>query len=336
MGAGGTLDGRGPQRWRLAVLAFATATASLTACTHAPAPEKLTVAAATRPGSAPVYVAQAKGYFRDEGLDVTVRPYAAGRFALSDTLNGKADIATVSDTPIALAVLNGQTPAVIGTISEAAGANVIIARKGHGIAKAADLAGKRVGVIRGTSADYFLHVYLVASGVEPSSVSVVPLEPEELVGALRAGKVDAISAADPQATRAEEALGPSAVVLSDPTIYTQTWNVAVRPETVRDRPAALDKFLRAVARANDFIASNPSEAQMITANGTGVPVSTLKREWATNIWTLTLEQSLILTLEDEARWASGKRRAPDFLAYVETGPLRRVHPEGVNVVVPKD
>lgn len=325
----------------LTVAALASTTLLAPACGEAPpTPRELipiTVAPTTLPGSAPIFVAREQGFFREAGLDATVRTYAAGRLALADLLAGKVDVAMVADTPIARSALDGRRPVVLATVDEIEGANYIVARKDRGITKATDLSGKRLGLLQGTSADYFQHVYLVTSGIDPRSVSLVPLDPDELVPALAQGRVDAISAFEPYTVQAEDTLGDNATVLANPRLYTTTWNVTVRGETTRADRETMVRFLRAIARAKDFIESNPSEAQRITSRGTGIPAAALRRTWAANRWTLSLDQTLILTLEDEARWMTGgSGDIPDFLRHIDTAPLKQVRPEGVTIVEPKD
>jgi len=55
--------------------------------------EKLSVALPVLPHYALVHVAAAKGYFAEEGLDVSIQPVNYGRTAIRDVVQGKADLA---------------------------------------------------------------------------------------------------------------------------------------------------------------------------------------------------------------------------------------------------
>ncbi len=77
-------------------------------CATKKAPEPVIVAVSQQPLSAPVYIAYEEGYFRDEGLAVTLQPFWAGKDAFQSVLDGKAQIATVAETPIAFARLAGK------------------------------------------------------------------------------------------------------------------------------------------------------------------------------------------------------------------------------------
>ena len=68
-----------------------------------------------RYGSAiPVYVAAEKGFWADEGLNVKVRMFSAGRLALDALLSGNAQVMSVSETP--LHILSLQPPNMVSAL----------------------------------------------------------------------------------------------------------------------------------------------------------------------------------------------------------------------------
>ena len=314
---------------------------ALSSCRQAPssrpsaAKTKVTIAVGAGVAVAPVYVAHEEGYFRDEGLDDTITSVGSGPLSLEAVFSGKADFAVPGETALTRAVLDGKSPTILGTINEVDNIASITARKDRRIATANDLSGKRVGILAGTASDFFLHIYLVTSGVDPKTVTAVPLQPNDLVPALIQGRVDAVSAIAPFSVEAQDGLGSNAVVLTRPGLYTAMAEVVAREEIARNRPDVAVRFLRAVVRANDFIASHPAEAQAITAKSAGIPVAAVRKGWGGNHFTLKLDQTLILALEAESRWMSGKATTPDFLHYIDPVPLRTVRPDAVNIVEPK-
>ena len=64
--------------------------------------EKLSIALPGVPHVALLYIAAAKGYFTDEGLDVTIMPVIYGREALDLLARGKADLASTSEVPFVI------------------------------------------------------------------------------------------------------------------------------------------------------------------------------------------------------------------------------------------
>src|SRR3989344_1858535 len=55
------------------------------------------------------------GYFNEQGLDIEVKPFIAGRLALDAVLSGNADFAVAAETPLVYASLNGQEFYIIAT-----------------------------------------------------------------------------------------------------------------------------------------------------------------------------------------------------------------------------
>jgi ABC-type nitrate/sulfonate/bicarbonate transport system substrate-binding protein len=321
----------------LCILALAIGTAC-TASQNPPAAAKKANFAMTRyPGSAALYVARDKGFFRDEGVDPTFTVYPSGVLALAAVIDGSADFATCAETPIARAALDGKPLAVVATLARVQRSNLIVARRDKGVASAGDLKGKRVGLAKSSAADFLLHIYLIASGIDPKGVEVVYMKPDEVVGALTSGRVEAVCTWPPYTTKLISELGDGAVVLDSPGLYTLKWNVSVRRDLTSRDPDLIVRFLRAVAKADDYIAEHPDEARSITAKAVGVDTTTIKAMWNDYRMSVMLDQSLLLSLEDEARWmrASESTRQPgipNFLEYVYTGGLRAVRPANVRIV----
>jgi ABC-type nitrate/sulfonate/bicarbonate transport system substrate-binding protein len=311
------------------------------ACTASTGPpevsKKATLAVTQFTGSAPIYVAREKGYFADEGVDATFTVYTSGGTAVAALADGKADLATAAETPIVRAILDGKPLAVVATISEIEHSNLVIARKDAGISAAGDLVGKRVGLARGSAADFFLHIYLLSSRVDPKTVEVVALKPDEVVEAIVSKRVDAVCTWDPYVTTILSRLGSGAMVLDEPGLYTLTWNTVTRRDLTKSDPDLIVRLTRAIARGTDYVAQNPEEAQAITAKATGIDLATTREKWADYRAVIRLDQSLLLSMEDEARWMrsvepTASAGIPNFLEYIYTGALKAVRPDEVRII----
>jgi NitT/TauT family transport system substrate-binding protein len=302
----------------------------------APKHEKITIAVSPWPASTPLYIAHEKGYFRDQGLDATLHSYTSGHLGLDAMLSGKADIATAGDTPIARAAIDSKPVAVVATVSEITSAILIIARKDRGISAPDDLRGKKIGLALGSAAEFFLHVYLTTSYINPKEVRIVNIAADKIVDALLNGEVDAVSTWSPFTIVLREKLGSNALILHDPNIYTMTWNIAATQDFVKTNPERIKRFLRAVIRANSFINEHPDEARTISAKHIGTDSPLFEKEWKAYNFTAVLDQSLILNLEDQARWmikreAGSAQRPSNFMDFIYTDGLKAVQPEAVTI-----
>lgn len=313
--------------------------AGLSACTAGGSDgpvERVSIGSTTFPASAIIFIAEEQGYFEDEGLDATVRTYDAGTLALDDAVAGDLDFAAVAETPVARAAVAGKQFRVLTSVAEVDRANYIIARKDRGIESAEDLEGKRLGFAPGTTGDYFQQMLLSTLLVDASAVTRVELEPAQVVDALVDGEVDAVSTWPPFTSRLEEALGDNAVILDEPGLYVMSWNV-VRAEKGGPSREASVALLRALVRAEEFIADEPEAAREIAARRTGVPADELERLWPDLRFDVALGQALLLSLEDEARWmVEDGGSMPDFLNFIDPEPLREVRPGRATIVMPGD
>ena len=188
--------------------------------------DKLTIANASIPMSAPIYVAFDRGFFRQEGLDVSIEPYAVGKDALAAALSGKADMATVAETPVMFTVMGGGRLFVVATICDSEKDLAIVARKDRGILQPADLRGKTIGVTPGTTGDFFLESFLDFHNVPKQTTKTVPLKPDEMQPALIAGRVDAVAAWEPVVGNIRAELRNTAQTYYAAGFYRETWNIA--------------------------------------------------------------------------------------------------------------
>ncbi len=296
--------------------------------------EKLTIAVSDWPASLPIYIAQEKGFFRKQGLDISLQSCNSGNLGIEDVLAGRADLVTSTETPLARAIVESKPVAIVATMAEANKAMMVVARRDRGISNSLDLRGRRVGVVRGSSADFYLHVHLTTSYINPRSVRIVHLRAEEIVGALLKGRVDAVSAWPPYTMVLQKKLGSNAVTLHDPDIYTATWNLSGSRKFIQNNPERVKRVLRALLLANGYIRTDPISARTIFEKYAGKEGAPSPEDWLEYRFAAGLDESLVLNLEEQARWILGSREArrmPNFLDFVDLAPLLAVHPAGVEI-----
>jgi len=299
--------------------------------------EKIIIAVTPWAASAALFIAREKGYFQDEGIDADFHSYISGHLGLDAVLSGKADLATAGDTPIARAAVAGKPVVVIATLCEINRAVLVVARKDRGISSPADLRGKKVGVVAGTTADFFLHILLTTSYINPKDVGIVNLATDQVIDALVSGEVDAVSTWSPHTIAARDKLGDNGVVIEDPSIYKMTWNIMSTKEVAGANPERIRRVLRAIVRANEFIIKHPGEARAVTSKNIGTNSPFFEKEWADYTFIAELDQSLLLNLEDQARWmikqgVGDDRGTPNLMDFIYTDGLEAVQPEALGFV----
>lgn len=288
--------------------------------------------------AAPVMVAQAKGYFNQEGLTLEVQRYKLGRICLEKLVAGEVDFATSADVPALLALMNRHEFDILATISMSKRENQMVIRQGVGVTGPADLRGKRIGVMRGTGAHYFADAFLLFHGINHNEVTHVPLDPKDPALALERGEVDAAGLFSAQVPGALARLQGKATVGKQLPIYTATFNLLSKTARagVSDQDAL--KLMRALRKAEKFIADEPMQARTIVAGVLQVSVEDLAKGWEDLDFRLSLAQTLVSNLESQERWARASglvpadAPAPKVLDRIRVGPLRQLDAQAVRLV----
>jgi NitT/TauT family transport system substrate-binding protein len=300
-------------------------------------PEKVIFAYTVLPDATLAHVAQRNGYYLQEGLDVTAQVHQIGKAALQSVLEGKADFATVAETPVMFAIMKGEKIAIIATINSSNRNMAVLARKDKDILVPHDLKGKKIATTFGTIGEFFMDTLAVTNGLSRKQMNVINLPAETLQDALISGKVDAISTWNPILIQAQRKLGDGGIAFYGEDIYTQTYNVVATQEYIRKNPLQVKKILFALIKAEEFVGRNPAEAQKIVANASGTDMEALRRVWPGNTFRVTLDQPLVLALEEEARWAIKgglvrKANIPNYLNFVYLDGLASVKPAAVRIL----
>jgi sulfonate transport system substrate-binding protein len=306
---------------------------------HRPAgpPEKVTIAFSATTDSVLAEVAQSQGFYLQEGLDVTAHQHPFGKLALQEVLEGKADFATVAETPVMLAIMNGARISVLATIQTASRVNAIVARRDKGIAVPDDLKGKKIGVTAGTTADYFMDSFLAVHEIARKDMQVVDLRPEQMAQALARGEVDAVSAFMPVPAQLLKKQDGRAVTFYEENIYTSMFTMVARQKFIQENPGKVRKLLRALIKAEEFVGRHPELAQKMAADFSRTDPALVREIWPNFNFQVKLEQSLVLALEEETLWAIKERlvardKMPDYRDYIYLPGLESVRPKSVRVL----
>ena len=297
---------------------------------------ELTLGATPGPFALPVNVAREQGFFAVEGVQLRQVDCAAHPACVQALFDRRLQLVVATELTLALRSFERSDFAIVATIASATGNIRMIGRKSAGISESPQsLVGKRIGVLPGTSSQYYLDTFLYFHGVDPATVRIVELTPETVLTAFSANRIDALSAYTRHAGRVLAQLGDDAIGFADPRIYTETANLAVDRRTLAERGPEVAAVLRALQRAEIFIAAHPAEAKATFAS-----TSKLERAYAETVYShftyrLTLDQSLLSTMDGVVRWARSSglvasgAKSPNILELVDAKPLRQAVPSAL-------
>jgi len=300
-----------------------------------PAPGRaaeLVLAITHSPSSLAIDVAVDQNFFAAEGVAVRVVECGGGPLCMQQLFDRSAQLTAVSELPVVFNSFERSDYAIVATLATSTGNIKLIARKSAGITGPQQLLGKKIGVIVGSSSHYFLDAYLLFHGIDPKQVQVVGLQGEQMSAAVERRQVDALVGYGRHIAAAAKVLGTDAVALGDPRIYTDTHNLIVDRHTLAEREDDIVRVLRALQRAQRFIAEQPQRAKEILSARARLDTVFVETVFSSFSYRLSLDQSLVSTMEGEARWAQREghvradRRMPNYLDFVAAGPLLKAVP----------
>lgn len=287
--------------------------------------------------SLPLFVAENQGFFVQNGLDVTFKIYDVGLNAATGLVNGEVDMASpVAEYVMVGKIFDDKNIQAIASIDEVDYA-FVIGRKDHGIEQVSDLKGKRIGVVRGTILEFQLGRFLELHGVEPTEVTLVHGPLPQSASAIVNGELDAVMSIPPFTTSIQEQLDLNAALWSAQNIQPFYSLVLAHREWIQQHSGEVERFLRAMKQAEEFITDHPDQAEEVLRKKLNFSDEEIARVWAQNQYSLSFDQSLLLAMEDEARWMienklTGKTTMPNFVEYLYLDGLLTVKPEAVNII----
>ena len=245
------------------LLALLLATASLCSA-HAAALKPYRVGYNNWIGYVSLFVAEEKGYFKDEGLDVTKKSFSAPGDGLKPLLSGELDahFTTADSVIIVLDKAPGKLKIVYLT-DTSAGADAIIAKKE--ITGIKDLKGRQVAATVGECNQLLLEKALEKAGLTDDDIKLTNMSPDDSGAAFAAGKLDVAVTWEPWISQVQ-AEKKGHVIFSSKEVPNLILDcVAISSDTAANKGPETKAFLRALNKANEFVMANPAEASKLAA-----------------------------------------------------------------------
>jgi len=283
-----------------------------------------------------IYIAKTNGFFKDQGLDVSVTEHETGSLAVDDLLAGKVDIATATEFVFVSQILKREDLRILGSISTANNME-IIARKDRGITRPGDLKGKKIGVSRGTINEFFLRTFLDSNNLKYKDIQSVDLKPLELVSAISKGEIDAAILFPEQAFRVKKELGQRAVIWNGQSGQDYYFLLITKGDFIKARPSAAERLLRALLAAEQFVQNQEKEAQDIMRGLLNHDAESMRSAWSKVDLRLRLDQDLLALMEDETKWfmvnkLTDRKDMPNYFDFIYLDGLKRINPPSVSII----
>lgn len=300
------------------------------------APEKLTLAMFDNPTFALVLIAQNKGFFKDDNLEITYRKIGRGIDNLADALKGNSDLGWSYETPAVRKIYEGEKLRIVTTLHTSTKNVGLTARKDKGITVATDLRGKKIGVPKNSAYEFFLYSFLLSRGVKLSEATFVDGDFANMAPLLKDGKVDAVAIGNPWFHDIVKEYPPESLSIFQSEVYTENGVLAGREDIVIRKKEAIVRFLRALVRAENLYKTDNQQAlDAVIAELPTVSEETIRNTWNQFTPTLRLDNVLLTLLNREGQWfkdnGTYKTEVPDFRKAIFTDYLSSVKPSAVTL-----
>jgi len=242
------------------------------ACTTASAQTKvrLAVGGQTALFYLPLTVTDRLGYFKDEGLDVTISDLAGGARALQALMGGSADVVTGSfDHTIQMHAKSQPLTAVVQLGRFPGFVLALVGPKAASWRGPADLKGMKIGVTAPGSSTHFMVLHMMAqAGLKPDDASYVSVGAgQTAIAAARRGEIDALVSVDPvinllDSEKAIRIVADTRTVEGTRQVYGGLYPAAalyLSPAYAQKNPAAVQSLANAFVRGLKWIAGHSAE-----------------------------------------------------------------------------
>ena len=223
----------------------------------------------------PLIIAQEKGFFKAQGIDVELSYVDYSQLQQADFSAGKYDgIGLTLGDFIILSATNPDMQAVM-VVDESTGADVVVAQSE--IKTIPNLKGKKLGAHLGSFSEVFVTEMLKTSKLTSDDVSLVQVEHLEVPERLQNNAIQAGHTWEPHLSEALK-LGAHILFTSKQTPGLILDLVAFRGEVIRERPEDIRAFVRGWLQGLSYWEANIPEGKEIVSKALNIPSNTLSFE----------------------------------------------------------
>ena len=215
---------------------------------------------------APWYVAVAKGYYKQEGLNVTIAPARGTADSIRALDSGVAEIGFIDIPSLVAAGADNSTIRMVAVNYQLPPYSVFSINPGANITRPQDMVGKEFSAGNASLIPRIHQAFMKQNGLDPTTLKVVNLDPASLVAALAARRIQAIGLFAMSETAIRRAVQDGEVkhmLLADYGLDIYSNGIGVKEEFLKNNPDVVRRFVRASLRGWKDALANPEEAAQL-------------------------------------------------------------------------
>ena len=253
--------------WRMGMTGLATASLVSSAMAQDKPPAKLVLSLDFNPlgRHAPWYAALAEGYFREEGLEVSIIPSQGTAQTVQAVESGLANIAFVDVPSVVLARANGSRLKMVAVNYQKAPYAIFSLSNGANVTEPKQLEGLTLGSGAGSFTPKVIAGFMAQKGLDPAKLKITNIAPPARASTLLSGQVPAIEffvMAKPglEAGAKDAHAELRTFLLSDHGLELYSNGLAVGEDYLGRNADTVKAFVRAGLKGWKFALANPQKA----------------------------------------------------------------------------
>lgn len=257
-------------------------------------------------GDYTLVVAQKKGLFEANKVQVELKDYKTLSNTFPDLASGQIDGALIAVGDIIN--INGNAAMKVVAISDDGGRSAILA--GPEITRIEDLRGKTIGVLVGSQYEHMVSEMLKSANMDTGDITMIAVNPEDAALVLKNNQVQAVFTWEPFLSQA--------IANGNKVIYPTTSErpfpnmIVFRKSIVEQRPDEVRAFLKAWFGAVNDRLQNPEETRLIAAAYLGVSVAEVQLDNNLKIFTLD-DNKVFFNIQGENSIFTVTKNTSDYL-----------------------
>lgn len=219
---------------------------------------------------APYFAGKAKGFYAEEGIELSINRGFGSGDTVKKTAGGGADFGEADISAVMLARVREKLPVKCVMLEYDLAPHSVFVLEGSGINKISDLAGKRIATSPGNSHQIYFPLLAKRNGLDPNAVNWVNMDPASWASLLLNGDIDAIPVfatheywQNKQAAKVGKKIKVMPFADSGFEIY--SYCILATEKFIAEKPDLIRRMLRATKRSFLWTRENMEEAAKLHA-----------------------------------------------------------------------
>lgn len=281
-------------------------------------------------------IAQEKGIFANNGLDVELKEYTSGPASIAALLAEEVNVTIAADFVGVRNIFADPDIRILAQVNQHKVFS-IAGRKDMGLQTPKDLIGKRIGITKNSAGEFFIGSFLTFNNLQFSDVTLVDLTPPEMISQLTEGTIDAVVVFEPNIFKLKKQFGENLSAWDVQGDQNISALVYTKDAYLNEHPALVERYIQSLVDAEEYYHNNIQETKDIVAQKLKYETDYIEYSWPKFNHTVTLNQELILNMEREAQWVisnglTDQKRVPNYLDFISFNALEKAKPDSITII----